>query len=46
MKLCPELKLLSSNYARYSELSTQIMSIFRRYDPNMQPAGIDEGYLK
>lgn len=22
------------------------MSIFRRYDPNMQPAGIDEGYLK
>ncbi|KAI0339802.1 DNA/RNA polymerase [Trametopsis cervina] len=44
-KLCPELIFVSSHFPRYSELSSQIMNIFRRYDPNMQPAGCDEGYL-
>ncbi|KAF8650421.1 hypothetical protein AX16_005226 [Volvariella volvacea WC 439] len=44
-KLCPDLILVSSHFARYSELSGKIMSIFRRYDPNMDAAGCDEGYL-
>ena len=45
-KLCPELTLLANNFSRYSEMSKKVMDIFRRYDPNMQPAGVDEGYLK
>ncbi|TCD70323.1 hypothetical protein EIP91_003952 [Steccherinum ochraceum] len=44
-KLCPELVVVSCNFSRYSEMSKQVMSIFRRYDPNMLAASVDEGYL-
>ncbi|KAI0355704.1 DNA/RNA polymerase [Trametes cingulata] len=44
-KLCPELIVISSHFARYSEMSDKVMSIFRRYDPTMCAAGCDEGYL-
>lgn len=45
-KLCPDLILVSSSYDRYDEVSAKVMSIFRRYDPQMAPAGCDEGYMK
>lgn len=45
-KLCPDLILVSNHFSRYSDMSDSVMSIFRRYDPNMSPAGCDEGYLK
>ncbi|THV05009.1 DNA/RNA polymerase [Dendrothele bispora CBS 962.96] len=44
-KLCPELILVPNNFSRYSEMSSRIMDIFSRYDPNMCPAGADEAYL-
>lgn len=44
-KLCPDLILVSNNFSRYSEMSAKVMDIFRRYDPNMCPAGSDEAYL-
>ncbi|KAF9263393.1 DNA/RNA polymerase [Marasmius fiardii PR-910] len=44
-KLCPELILLPIHHTRYSEMSDRVMAIFVRYDPNMCPAGCDEGYL-
>ncbi|KAF5321415.1 hypothetical protein D9619_001442 [Psilocybe cf. subviscida] len=44
-KLCPELIFVKNRFWRYSEMSDQIMDIFHRYDPNMCPAGCDEGYL-
>ncbi|KAJ3007023.1 hypothetical protein NUW54_g1544 [Trametes sanguinea] len=44
-RLCPELIVLSSHFDRYSEMSSKVMSIFRRYDPTMCVAGCDEGYL-
>lgn len=44
-KLCPDLILVSNHFSRYSDMSDSVMSIFRRYDPNMSPAGCDEGYL-
>lgn len=44
-KLCPELILVKLNFTRYSEMSRKVMGIFERYDPNMCPAGCDEGYL-
>ena len=45
-KLCPELVVVSTHFPRYMEISNKVMDIFRRYDPNMQPGGCDEGYLK
>ncbi|KJA27883.1 hypothetical protein HYPSUDRAFT_130609 [Hypholoma sublateritium FD-334 SS-4] len=44
-KLCPHLILVENRHWRYSEISDQIMGIFHRYDPDMCPAGCDEGYL-
>jgi nucleotidyltransferase/DNA polymerase involved in DNA repair len=32
--------------SRYSEVSKQIMALFRQYDPNMLAASVDEAYLK
>jgi nucleotidyltransferase/DNA polymerase involved in DNA repair len=45
-KLCPDLILVSNHFSRYTEMSEAVMSVFRRYDPNMSPAGCDEGYLE
>ena len=45
-KLCPELILVETHFARYMEMSRRVMDVFRRYDPNMCAAGCDEGYLK
>uniref|UniRef100_A0A8H8CPL3 DNA polymerase kappa n=1 Tax=Psilocybe cubensis TaxID=181762 RepID=A0A8H8CPL3_PSICU len=44
-KLCPELIFIPNHFARYSEMSSKVMEIFHRYDPDMCPAGCDEGYL-
>lgn len=45
-KLCPELIFVANTFSRYSDMSNKVMTIFKRYDPNMSPAGCDEGYLK
>ncbi|CAL1706501.1 unnamed protein product [Somion occarium] len=44
-KLYPDLVVLPCNFGRYSEMSKKVMDIFRRYDPNMCAASVDEGYL-
>lgn len=44
-KLCPDLILVPIRFSRYSEMSKMVMNVFRQYDPNMCPAGCDEGYL-
>ncbi|KAF7321267.1 IMS-domain-containing protein [Mycena kentingensis (nom. inval.)] len=46
-KLCPHLLLVDhgAGMASYSEMSTQVMAICKRYDPTMCPTGCDEGYL-
>ncbi|KZT29016.1 DNA/RNA polymerase [Neolentinus lepideus HHB14362 ss-1] len=44
-KLCPDLIFVDMHFKRYSEMSDVIMAIFKQYDPNMYPAGCDEGYL-
>jgi DNA polymerase kappa len=46
LKLCPELILVDLHMSLYSEVSKQIMGIFRQYDPNMLAASVDEAYLK
>ncbi|KAJ7346571.1 hypothetical protein DFH08DRAFT_868602 [Mycena albidolilacea] len=44
-KLCPELIMVSHGMSDYSEMSHKVMAICNRYDPQMCPAGCDEGYL-
>ncbi|KAF9459808.1 hypothetical protein BDZ94DRAFT_1284217 [Collybia nuda] len=44
-KLCPQLIFVANTFSRYSKMSNRVMAIFKRYDPNMSPAGCDEGYL-
>ncbi|KAH9046045.1 IMS-domain-containing protein [Lactarius hengduanensis] len=45
LKLCPELILVDLHMSLYSDMSKQIMAIFRQYDPNMLAASVDEAYL-
>lgn len=45
LQLCPELVLLSPNFERYTAVSRQIMEIFRRYTPQVEPLSLDEAFL-
>ncbi|MBA4501722.1 DNA polymerase IV [Marinobacterium marinum] len=45
LKLCPQLKLISGNMARYREVSEQIFAIYRRFSDQIEPVSLDEAYL-
>ncbi|NVK44478.1 MAG: DNA polymerase IV [Oceanospirillaceae bacterium] len=45
LKLCPQLKVISGNMARYREVSRQIMAIYRDYTELVEPLSLDEAYL-
>lgn len=44
-RLCPNLVLLPPDFDRYTEASRQIMAIFRRYTPMVEPLSLDEAFL-
>ncbi|KAJ7497255.1 DNA/RNA polymerase [Mycena latifolia] len=44
-KLCPDLMMVGHGMSDYSDMSHKVMAICKRYDPQMCPAGCDEGYL-
>ena len=44
-RLCPELVLLPPDFDRYTAASRQIMEIFRRYTPLVEPLSLDEAFL-
>ncbi|CAI8171278.1 MAG: DNA polymerase IV [Bacteroidota bacterium] len=44
-KLCPELIFVSSNGARYKEVSNQVREIFYEYTDLVEPLSLDEAYL-
>lgn len=44
-KLCPQGIYVRGNMKRYSELSYQIMSIFREYSPDVDQMSIDEAFI-
>lgn len=44
-RLCPQGIFLRGNMARYAEVSRQIMEIFSRYTPLVEPLSIDEAFL-
>jgi DNA polymerase-4 len=45
LELCPELVLLPADFDKYTEVSRQIMAIFQRYTPLVEPLSLDEAFL-
>lgn len=45
LRLCPELKVVSGNMAKYKAVSQQIMQIFREYTDVIEPLSLDEAFL-
>src|SRR5262245_50496398 len=45
LELCPELVLVAPDFERYTRASRQIMEIFRRYTPLVEPLSLDEAFL-
>jgi DNA polymerase-4 len=44
-RLCPELIFVKHNFSRYSEVSAQVMNIFREYTDFIEPLSLDEAFL-
>jgi len=44
-RMCPQAIVVRGNYARYKQVSRQIMEIFNRYTPLVEPLSIDEAFL-
>ncbi|KAK0408420.1 hypothetical protein QR680_003944 [Steinernema hermaphroditum] len=44
-KLCPQLKIVPTNFKKYTYVSGIVQGIFRQYDPNLRMASLDEAYM-
>ena len=44
-RICPDLVLLPPDFDRYTTVSRQVMAIFRRYTPTVEPLSLDEAFL-
>lgn len=44
-RLCPDLIFVRHNFSRYTEVSGQIMEIFRGYTDLIEPLSLDEAFL-
>jgi DNA polymerase-4 len=45
LRLCPELVLLPADFDKYTRVSQQVMGIFQRYTPLVEPLSLDEAFL-
>lgn len=45
LRLCPDVIRVPLNFQRYSEVSQQVMGIFRDLTPLVEPMSMDEAYL-
>lgn len=44
-KLCPGIKSIPLDFARYTKCSKAIMAVLAQYDAKMSPASLDEAYM-
>ena len=44
-RLCPDIVLLPADFDKYTRVSRQIMDVFRRYTPLVEPLSLDEAFL-
>ncbi|MEM8712234.1 MAG: DNA polymerase IV [Planctomycetota bacterium] len=44
-RLCPDLVVLPPDFDKYTSVSKEIMGIFRRYTPIVEPLSLDEAFL-
>ena len=45
LRACPELVIVPPNFAKYREVSRQVMAILRSVTPLVEPLSLDEAYL-
>lgn len=45
LRLCPQLKVIRPNFARYQAVSSQIQAIFHELTDIVEPLSLDEAYL-
>lgn len=45
LRLCPQLKVIKPDFARYRAVSHQIQAIFHELTPQVEPLSLDEAYL-
>ena len=45
VRLCPELVIVRPNFAKYRDVSEQVMGILRACTPLVEPLSLDEAYL-
>jgi len=45
LRLCPNLKVVFPDFARYKAASQQVFAIFRQVTPLVEPLSLDEAYL-
>src|SRR5436190_13951260 len=45
IRLCPEVTIVSPDFAKYRAVSSQVFSIFREVTPLVEPLSLDEAYL-
>jgi len=45
VRLCPDLVIVRPNFARYRDVSEQVMGILRSCTPLVEPLSLDEAYL-
>ena len=44
-KLCPQLKIVPTNFTKYRAVSTLVREVFNEYDKDFCPMSLDEAYL-
>lgn len=45
VRLCPQLKIVRPDFARYQAVSEQVFTLFRAVTPLVEPLSLDEAYL-